>query len=219
MSSVGTDMNVPAGAPRTAGRPASAPRTSRRTPLGVDPTIIPPPGEPGHGSTASLRRRPVRMVSGRAEGGYTDVFELICRDCGDHLGLAYSEACPGCSASAGLTRSRRASRSMKGTSDWPADGSSPGCARSPWISRPGGLRECERGHAHPVPILLGHRKPAKAHAGPGPAGVYPSEARRVAAAGFASFRLATSRLATSRRGSTVRRRAAWRSARRPCTRR
>jgi hypothetical protein len=34
------------------------------------------------------------MVSGRAEGGYTDVFELICRDCGDHLGLAYSEVLP-----------------------------------------------------------------------------------------------------------------------------
>lgn len=87
-------MKVLADPPRTVGRPASAPRNSHRAPLGVDPTIIPPAGKPGHGTTASLRRRPVRMVDGRAEGGYTDVFELICRDCGDHPGLDYPEVLP-----------------------------------------------------------------------------------------------------------------------------
>ena len=40
-----------------------------------------------YGWTVVLRRQPVRMVEGRAEGGYTDVFELICRDCGDDPGL------------------------------------------------------------------------------------------------------------------------------------
>lgn len=92
--SADTDMNVLAGTPRTTRRPAIAPHASRHAPLGVDPTIIPPPGEPGHGATASLRRQPVRMVDGRAEGGYTDVFELVCRDCGDHPGLDYIEVLP-----------------------------------------------------------------------------------------------------------------------------
>jgi hypothetical protein len=30
-------------------------------------------------------------VGGRVEGGYTDVFELICPDGGDHLDLDYSQ--------------------------------------------------------------------------------------------------------------------------------
>jgi hypothetical protein len=38
------------------------------------------------GWTVVLRRQPARMVEGRAEGGYTDVFELICCDCGDDPG-------------------------------------------------------------------------------------------------------------------------------------
>jgi hypothetical protein len=45
---------------------------------------FPLPGQPGHGRTAFVRRRPVRIVDGRKEGGYTDAFELICPSCGDH---------------------------------------------------------------------------------------------------------------------------------------
>jgi hypothetical protein len=45
---------------------------------------FPLPGQPGHGRTAFVRRRPVRIVDGRMEGGYTDVYELICPSCGDH---------------------------------------------------------------------------------------------------------------------------------------
>ena len=52
---------------------------------------LPPAGQPGHGGTAFVRRRPVRIVDGRFEGGYTDLFELICPDCGDHPYLDYSE--------------------------------------------------------------------------------------------------------------------------------
>ncbi len=48
-------------------------------------------GQPGHGRTASLRRQPARIISGRMEGGYTDLFELICGQCGDHPYLDYSE--------------------------------------------------------------------------------------------------------------------------------
>jgi hypothetical protein len=33
---------------------------------------------------ASLRRQPASIVQGRVEGGYTDAFELICCECGDH---------------------------------------------------------------------------------------------------------------------------------------
>jgi hypothetical protein len=47
-------------------------------------------GRPGHGSTAVLRRQPVRIVDGRFEGGYTDGYEIICPDCGDHPNLDYS---------------------------------------------------------------------------------------------------------------------------------
>ena len=49
---------------------------------------------PGDGWTAVLRRQPARMVEGRPEGGYTDLFEIICCDCGDHPYLDYSEVPP-----------------------------------------------------------------------------------------------------------------------------
>jgi hypothetical protein len=55
---------------------------------------LPRAGQPGHGGTASLRRQPVRIADGRIEGGYTDVFELICPGCGDHPYLDYSEVSP-----------------------------------------------------------------------------------------------------------------------------
>ena len=52
---------------------------------------LPLAGQPGHGRTASLRRQPARISSGRMEGGYTDLFELICGQCGDHPYLDYAE--------------------------------------------------------------------------------------------------------------------------------
>ena len=52
----------------------------------------PPAGSPHHGTNTTLRRQPVRIVEGRAEGGYTDAFEIICCDCGDHPYLNYSQA-------------------------------------------------------------------------------------------------------------------------------
>ena len=45
----------------------------------------------GLGWTVVLRRQPVRIVEGWQEGGYTDVYELVCCDCGDHPGLDYRE--------------------------------------------------------------------------------------------------------------------------------
>ena len=50
--------------------------------------------QPGDGWTVVLRRQPARMVEGRPEGGYTDLFEIICCDCGDHPDLDYSEVSP-----------------------------------------------------------------------------------------------------------------------------
>lgn len=47
--------------------------------------------EPALGWTVVLRRQPVRVVEGQAAGGYTDVFELICCDCGDHPDLDYRD--------------------------------------------------------------------------------------------------------------------------------
>jgi hypothetical protein len=57
--------------------------------------VTPPPaGQPGHGSEAVLRKQPVRIVDGRIEGGYNEVFEVICPSCGDHPDLNYSEITP-----------------------------------------------------------------------------------------------------------------------------
>jgi len=55
---------------------------------------FPLPGQPGHGRTAFVRRQPVRIVDGRAEGGYTSVFEFICPGCGDNPYVDYSEIPP-----------------------------------------------------------------------------------------------------------------------------
>ncbi len=87
--------------PRPAARPAaaSAPRPhDRRDPLprtGSDvANAVPLAGQPGHGPTAVLRNQPVRIVDGRAEGGYNDVYELICPSCGDRPDLDYFEVPP-----------------------------------------------------------------------------------------------------------------------------
>ncbi len=50
--------------------------------------------QPADGRTAVLRRRPARIVAGRAKGPYTDAFEIICGCCGDHSGLGYTEVSP-----------------------------------------------------------------------------------------------------------------------------
>jgi len=52
---------------------------------------FPLPGQPGHGRTAFVRRRPVRIVDGRMEGGYTDAYELICPSCGDNPYLDFAD--------------------------------------------------------------------------------------------------------------------------------
>jgi hypothetical protein len=38
-----------------------------------------------------VRRRPVRIVDGRMEGGYTDAYELICPSCGDNPYLDFAD--------------------------------------------------------------------------------------------------------------------------------
>ena len=48
----------------------------------------------GYNWTLVLRRRPARVVEGRAEGGYTEMFEIICCDCGDAPDLDYREVSP-----------------------------------------------------------------------------------------------------------------------------
>jgi hypothetical protein len=56
--------------------------------------VFPLAGQPGHGRTAFVRLQPVRIVDGRAEGGYTGVFEFICPGCGDNPYVDYSEIPP-----------------------------------------------------------------------------------------------------------------------------
>jgi hypothetical protein len=53
-----------------------------------------PVDQNGEIARSFLRRRPVRIVAGRIDGGYTSAFEVICRDCGDNPFLDYSEVSP-----------------------------------------------------------------------------------------------------------------------------
>jgi hypothetical protein len=50
--------------------------------------------EPALGWTLVLRRQPVRLVEGRPDSGYTDVYELICCGCGDDPDLDYRDVSP-----------------------------------------------------------------------------------------------------------------------------
>ncbi len=50
---------------------------------------LPRAGQPGHGPAAVLRNQPTRIVDGRIQGGYNDVYELICPSCGDNPDLDY----------------------------------------------------------------------------------------------------------------------------------
>ena len=58
-----------------------------------DVATLPVAGQPGHGRTTSLRRQSVWMAEDR-EARYTGAYEVICRDCGDHPYLGYSEIPP-----------------------------------------------------------------------------------------------------------------------------
>jgi hypothetical protein len=49
------------------------------------------PDEPPLGWTVVLRRQPVHLVEGRPQGGYTDLYELVCCDCGDDPELDYRD--------------------------------------------------------------------------------------------------------------------------------
>lgn len=48
----------------------------------------------GYDWTAVLRRQQARRAAGTAEGGYTDLFEVICCDCGDDPALNYRDVSP-----------------------------------------------------------------------------------------------------------------------------
>lgn len=46
------------------------------------------------GWTVVLRRQRAHLVQGQPQGGYTDVYEIICCDCGDDPGLDYRDVSP-----------------------------------------------------------------------------------------------------------------------------
>jgi hypothetical protein len=63
--------------------------------LSVDDVMpLAPVDQNGEIARSFLRRQPVHIVEDRIEGGYTSVFEIICRDCGDDPFLDYSEVSP-----------------------------------------------------------------------------------------------------------------------------
>jgi hypothetical protein len=51
-------------------------------------------GQPGPGWTVVLRRQPARLIGGQPQGGYTELFELICCHCGDDPDRDYHEVAP-----------------------------------------------------------------------------------------------------------------------------
>ena len=62
---------------------ARSPSAHNHTPAMTEKAALQAPVQPGHDWTVVLRRQPTRMVDGQPQGGYTDVFELICCDRGD----------------------------------------------------------------------------------------------------------------------------------------
>lgn len=50
--------------------------------------------QPALGWTLVLRRRPAHIVDGQVQDGYTNAFEIICCDCGDHPDLDYRDVSP-----------------------------------------------------------------------------------------------------------------------------
>ena len=78
-----------ASAPRPNDRRDSLPRTGSDV-----ANAVPLAGQPGHGPTAVLRNQPVRIVDGRIQDGYNDVYELICPSCGDRPDRDYFEVPP-----------------------------------------------------------------------------------------------------------------------------
>jgi len=51
-------------------------------------------GRPGLDWTVVLRRQPARPAAGEPDGSCTDMFEIICCDCGDDPDLDYRDVCP-----------------------------------------------------------------------------------------------------------------------------
>ena len=87
MSSPPTSDTGTRSAADTGAVPSPLPGSPSDSWLRIDAQVFlrfPLPGQPGHGRTAFVRRRPVRIVDGRMEGGYTDAYELICPNCGDN---------------------------------------------------------------------------------------------------------------------------------------
>ena len=58
-----------------------------------DVVTLPVAGQTGQGGTTSLRRQLVWMAEDR-QARWTGAYEVICRDCGDHPYLGYSEISP-----------------------------------------------------------------------------------------------------------------------------
>jgi hypothetical protein len=50
--------------------------------------------QPGLGWTVVLRRQPTLIVDGEPQGDYTDIYELVCCDCGDNPGRDYRHVSP-----------------------------------------------------------------------------------------------------------------------------
>jgi hypothetical protein len=50
--------------------------------------------QPALGWTVVLRRRPVRSAEDGAQGGYNNMFEIICCECGDHPDRDYRDVSP-----------------------------------------------------------------------------------------------------------------------------
>jgi hypothetical protein len=130
---------------------------------------------PTRGWTVVLRRQPVRMVEGQPADGYTDLFEIICCDCGDHPDLDYHDVAPELQRirgpypiAAGVTAYKqhvgRHTQTAHATRAEPAtDSHRRACRLSPgW-------------HEYPAQRLEGRRPPDPQHAGGDDADEKPAE--------------------------------------------
>ena len=68
-------------------------RLQRRVPLPatVKEAAATAGGQPGPNWTLVLRRKPACIIDAQPQGGYTDVYELVCSDCGADPDLEYRD--------------------------------------------------------------------------------------------------------------------------------
>lgn len=87
---------------------------------------------PGLGWTVVLRRQPTQIIDGQPQGGYMDLYELVCCDCGDSPDRDYRDVSPRLQRirgpypiAAGITAYQQHARRHRRQATWPRESPAP----------------------------------------------------------------------------------------------